>query len=91
MNGAFKKTMIISFVAYAIIALLILFSGGGDTASMIGLTGLLLGVVYFFFGLILCISPSSRDVGKGLLVSAGVIFLIGVSVCSLFNSNVNFH
>ena len=91
MNQAFKKTMIISFIVYAIIALLILLSGGRDTASMIGLTGLLLGIVYFFFGLILCISPSSRDVGKGLLASAGIIFLIGVSVCSLFNNNVNFH
>ncbi len=90
MHQAFKKTMIISFAAYALIALFILLQGQ-DTASMIGLTGLLLGVVYFFFGLVLCISPTSREVGKGLLVSAGIIFLIGVSVCSLFRSTVNFH
>ena len=91
MNQPFKKTLIISFAAYAMIALLILLQGGPDIASMTGLTGLLLGVVYFFFGLILCISPISSEVGKGLLVSAGIIFLIGVSVCSLFRSNVNFH
>lgn len=44
----------------------------------------------FLFGLIPYISPLCKDVSKGLLVSAGIIFLIGISVCSLFKSNVNF-
>ncbi|MEO6356852.1 MAG: hypothetical protein ABIU77_06200 [Ferruginibacter sp.] len=90
MKPAFKNTMIGCSAAYAVIALLILLTTK-EASTGIGLTGLLLGVVYFFFGLILCISPSSRNIGKGLLLSAGLVFLIGVSVCSIFPSNVNFH
>jgi len=91
MKQAFKKTIIASLIVYAFISSAILLGGGRDAMSMIGLTGLILGILFFFFGLILCIPKNSRDIGKGLLLSSGIIFLIGVSVCSLFQSQVNFH
>ena len=91
MKQAFKKTIIASLIVYAFISLAILFGGDRDAMSMIGLTGLILGLLFFFFGLIFCIGKNSRDIGKGLLLSSGIIFLIGVSVCSLFQSQINFH
>ncbi|MDN3658519.1 hypothetical protein QWZ08_22940 [Ferruginibacter paludis] len=90
MKPVLKNTLIGCSAAYAVIALLILLTTK-EAATGIGLTGLLLGVAYFFFGLILCIPSGSRDIGKGLLLSAGLVFLIGVSVCSIFPSNINFH
>jgi hypothetical protein len=91
MKQAFKKTTIASLIVYAFISLAILLGGGSDSMSMIGLTGLILGLLFFFFGLIFCIPINSRNIGKGLLLSSGLIFLIGVSVCSLFQSQINFH
>jgi len=91
MKQAFKKTIIASLIVYAAIAVAILSGGDRDAMAMIGLTGLILGFLFLFFGLILCIPKNSRDVGKGLLLSSGIIFLIGVSVCSVFQSHVNFH
>jgi hypothetical protein len=91
MNQAFKKTTVASLIIYAVISLAILLGGDRDAMAMIGLTGLILGCLFFFFGLILCIPKNRRDIGKGLLLSSGIIFLIGISVCSLFQSHVNFH
>jgi len=91
MKQTFKKTILISILIYGFIALAILVSGGRDTAANIGLTGLVLGVLFFFLGLLLCIPKQSREIGKALLLSAGLIFLVGVSVCSFFQSSINFH
>ncbi len=91
MTQAFKKTIIGSLISYAFISLIILVSNERDVMSMIGLTGLFLGVLFFFGGLILSIPKTTREIGKGLLLSSGIIFLIGVSVCSFFQSHTSFH
>ena len=36
----------------------------------------------FFVGLVLLIPSGTRETGGGMLVAAGVTFLIGLSVCS---------
>ncbi|MDB5275079.1 MAG: hypothetical protein JWR61_34 [Ferruginibacter sp.] len=90
MKPVLKNTLIGCSAAYAVLSLLILLTTK-DAATGIGLTGLILGILFFFFGLILCIPAGSRDIGKGLLLSAGLVFLIGVSVCSIFPGNMNFH
>lgn len=91
MKAVFKKTALVCVGIYAAIALLILLQNDRDSVSMVGLTGLLLGVLFFGIGIIVCIPTTSRPVGQALLLCAGIIFLIGVSVCSVFQPNMNFH
>jgi hypothetical protein len=83
MNKTKKTTLIICFSIYAVLILIILLTQHSDTAADIGLTGILLGLAYFLFGLISMVSKESRNVGAALLISAGIIFLIGFSVCSM--------
>jgi hypothetical protein len=77
-----KITFIICFSIYAALILIILATQGHDKSSDIGLVGILLGVAYFLFGIISMISKQTQNVGAALLISSGIIFLIGVSVCS---------
>jgi hypothetical protein len=86
-----KITLSICFSIYAIIILFILGSEQGyNRASDIGTTGFLLGVTYFFLSLILMIPKQTRKVGIAVLLSSGIIFLIGLSVCSRYPIKLNF-
>ncbi len=78
-----KITLAICFIVYAVLALIILATQGHDAPGFIGLTGVLLAVVYMVFGLIALISKESRNIGAALLISGGIIFLIGFSICSV--------
>ena len=82
MDIAKKITLLVCFSIYAVFILGILGNHDPEKASDIGLAGILLGVAYFFFGLVSMVSKQTRSVGSALLLSAGIIFLIGVSVCS---------
>ena len=84
-----KTTIIICASIFAFFALLILLSGERDAGTEIGLCALLLGILYFFVGIILCIPDASRQVGKAMLICSGIIFLIGIGLCSVYQ--VNFH
>ena len=80
----FKNTILFCLVAYAIISVGVFFYNTTEQMAMVGLFGLLLSLLYFFVGLILCFPESTRNVGKGLLLSAGIFFVIGLSVCSMY-------
>jgi len=85
MKAVFKKTALICFAIYGAIALLIMLQNDRDSVALVGLTGLLLGMLFFGVGVIVCIPVKSRPVGQALLICAGIIFLVGVSVCSVFS------
>jgi hypothetical protein len=82
-----KKTVVICLTIYAVLAIVVSVTSSAERLSGIGLVGLLLGVFYFVLGLVGCINKQSRGVGKAILLSAGIVLLIGVSVCSLFPFN----
>ena len=58
----------------------------GATFGMINLVGTAL---CFVSGIALCIPNNSREIGKGLLIASGVLFITGLSVCS--QSAFSFH
>jgi hypothetical protein len=55
---------------------------GAEWIPMVGLIGVELSVTYFFIGIVTCIPKQSRSFGQALLISAGVVFLIGLGFCS---------
>jgi hypothetical protein len=82
-----KKTVVICLAIYAVLAVVVSITSSAEKLSGIGLIGLLLGVFYFVLGLVGCINKQSREVGKAILLSAGIVLLIGISVCSIFPFN----
>ncbi len=85
MNREKKITLIICFSIYALVTLLIIINGGGrDMGTAIGMAGLGLGLVYLLISLLLLISEQTRKVGKAMLLSSGIIFLIGLGLCSVY-------
>lgn len=81
--------MIICFSVYALIILLIIANEPiRNVGTGIGLFGLVLGLVYFFISLILMIPKQTRTVAKAILLSAGIILLIGLGVCSQYPVSV---
>lgn len=87
----FKNTLLICFSIYGFIAVAFLLFGDNEKIPMIGLSGLLLSVAYLIIGIIACIPVSGRPLGKAMLLSAGIIVLIGLSVCTLNPLNINVH
>jgi hypothetical protein len=87
----FKTTLIACFSIYGFIALCFLLFGDHEKISMIGLTGLLLGILYCITGVVCCIPVNGRQVGKAMLLSGGIVLLIGLSVCTINPLNINVH
>ena len=87
----FKNTLIACFSIFVIIDIFLLIGGAQDKYPMLGLWGLVLSVVYFLIGIVVCIPIRTRQVGKAMLLSAGIILLIGLSVCTLNPANLNMH
>jgi hypothetical protein len=85
LNKEKKITIIICFSIYALIILLIITKWPTQIGTEIGFAGFLLGLVYFFISLFLMIPEQTRGVAKAVLLSAGIIFLIGLGVCSQFH------
>lgn len=87
----FRKTLIYCFSIYGFIALCLLLFGDKEKFSMIGLSGLLLAVGYFLIGVISIIFSGGRKVGQAMLLAAGIILLIGISICSIAPLTMNMH
>jgi len=85
LNKEKKITIIICFSIYALGILSITANWGVHIGSEIGLIGFLLGLIYFFISMLLMIPEHTRGVAKAVLLSAGIIFLIGLGVCSQFH------
>jgi uncharacterized membrane protein len=83
MNKVSKTTMLICSSVFGVIAIAILAGGGGDSGAFIGLTALLLSLIYLIVGIILAIIKESRNAGMGMLLTAGIMLLVGFTVCSI--------
>jgi|AraplaDrversion2_2_1032049.scaffolds.fasta_scaffold00579_33 hypothetical protein len=87
MNETFKKVLIAIGIPLGI---MLLFLAVPDGAILVGVLALLVPFVYLIAGVIL-IFTSRKKLGQVLLISGGIIFLVGFSVCSIMLSNMNFH
>jgi hypothetical protein len=87
MNETFKKVLIAIGIPLGI---MLLFLAVPDGFFMVGVLALLVPFVYLIAGVIL-IFTSRKKLGQVLLISGGIIFLVGFSVCSIMLSNMNFH
>jgi hypothetical protein len=88
--NSFWKTVLINIGAIVALALLIGLSNGRDAAMVFGLVAIIIAFVEFGLGLILLIPEHTRKYSKIMLAAAGIVFLIGASVCSIFPSHMNF-
>lgn len=90
MKPEFKKTFFISLLIAAVLSLLS-FSNGYNNSTFIimGLIFLAIGSLYFFGGFIALLIPATREVGKALVLSAGILLLIGISVCTGWPLKIN--
>jgi hypothetical protein len=82
-----KKTLLICLGIYAILAIVVSITSGAERLSIIGLVGILAAIFYGLVGLAMCLSKYTREIGKAVLLSAGIVLLIGVGVCSLYPIN----
>ena len=86
-----KITLTVCFSIYALIIILIgINERGRDIGTEIGMAGFFLGIAYFLISLLLLISEQTRKVGKAILLSSGIIFLVGLGVCSAYPIRFNF-
>jgi hypothetical protein len=53
-----------------------------DALDGVGIVLLLLSVLFLFLGLIFLLIKTLRNAGKKLLLAAGLMLLIGFSICS---------
>lgn len=88
MNKVFKTTMVICSAVFGVIAIAILAGGGGDSGALVGLAALILSFIYLVLGIILTIIKESRNAGMGMLLTAGIMLLVGFTVCSISISNI---
>jgi surface polysaccharide O-acyltransferase-like enzyme len=82
-----KMTVAICLGIYAVLAIVVAITSGAERGGIIGLFGILASIFYLLVGLAMCISKHTREVGKAILLSAGLVLLIGVGVCSLYPLN----
>ncbi|HEY0609406.1 MAG TPA: hypothetical protein VGD35_07110 [Chitinophaga sp.] len=87
MNETFKKVLIAIGIPLAI---MLMFLAVPDGAILVGVLALLVPFVYLIAGIIMLFT-TRKKLGQVLLISGGIIFLIGFSVCSIMLSNMNFH
>jgi uncharacterized membrane protein len=88
MNKVSKTTMLICSSVFGIIAIAILVSGEKDSGAFVGLAALLLSLIYLVLGIILIIIKESRNAGMGMLLTAGIMLLVGFTVCSMNMVNI---
>jgi hypothetical protein len=87
MNSFSKTIYACLFIYFAVIISAYVFNDSEKMAN-VGLAILLLSTLFFVLGIIAVIPKVLREIGKGLLVSAGVAFLIGLSICSVFQIKI---
>lgn len=88
MNKTFKEVLLYSLIPLAILLLVCL--SGNEGILMAGMLMLLVAGIYGFAGIVLIIARKEH-VGKVLLLSAGIILLIGFSTCGLMMNGMSFH
>lgn len=84
----FKNTIYICLIIYIVVAVLAFVYNDSEKMANVGLAILLLSILFFILGVVAVIPKQIRDIGKGLLVCAGVAFLIGLSICSVYQIKI---
>jgi hypothetical protein len=79
----FKKTIIVCGSIFIIVELVLLLSHNAEGGFNIAIASLLLSAACLIIGGFLCFSKKTNDIGKAMLICAGVMFLIGFSICSV--------
>lgn len=87
----FWKAVLINIVAIVALALLIGLSNAPDVSTVFGLVAIIVSVLELALGVFLLMFARTRGSAQIMLAAAGIIFLIGTSVCSIFPSHFNMH
>lgn len=80
---------VLLFTGIPLFIFLLICLGGEDGIMAAGLLSLFLVGGYLFVGLILVIAGQSH-IGKVMLLSAGIILLVGLSTCGIIVSGLSF-
>lgn len=86
MNEFFKKVLLFTLIPLGIFLLMCVTSDEG--MIMAGLLALAVVGGYFIIGLILIIANKNL-IGKAMLLSSGIILLIGLSTCGIILSGLS--
>ncbi len=91
MNKKLLTTILVCIGIPLVLYLVGSIGSGSFDPSGLGVSFFLAGALYFIPGLIISLirNPSSRDIGKGMLLASALLILVGFSVCSM--SSINFH
>jgi hypothetical protein len=84
----YKTSITVCMILFIVAAFCQLLYTSTEKMANVGMWALILAVIYFFAGIILCIPKISRQFGQGMLVSAGLCFLIGLGICSFFQVKI---
>ncbi|WP_142685668.1 hypothetical protein [Chitinophaga polysaccharea] len=85
MNEFFKNVLLFTLIPLAILLLMCMSDEG---IVMAGILALVLVGGYFIVGLILIIA-NKNQIGKAMLLSSGIILLIGLSMCGIALSGIS--
>lgn len=86
MNKFFRDVLLFTLIPLGIF--LLMCATGDDGIVMAGLLAMALVGGYFILGLILIIA-NKNQVGKAMLLSSGIILLIGLSTCGIILSGLS--
>lgn len=75
-------TIIITIALVEVLAFFVAFSPREFDLASFGLINLLFTFLAFIVGLISILVNKTSEVAKGILIASGIMFIIGVSVCS---------
>jgi cytochrome bd-type quinol oxidase subunit 2 len=87
----FWKGVLLNISGVVVLALLAALANARDASMVFGLVTILISVVELVLGLFLLLFPAARKAAQIILAGCGIIFLIGLSVCSIFPNHFNFH
>jgi hypothetical protein len=88
MNKTFKDLLLVTLIPMGIFLLVCI--TGDEGIILAGILSILLVVAYFIIGLILLLQKNDHW-GKVLLLSAGIVLLVGLSTCGVMLNGLSFH
>ncbi|PSL48773.1 hypothetical protein CLV51_101101 [Chitinophaga niastensis] len=88
MNKTFKDLLLVTLIPLGVFLIACL--SGSEGIIMAGILSMLLVGAYFITGLILLILKNNHW-GKVLLLSAGIVLLVGLSTCGIMMNGMSFH
>ncbi|TWF44178.1 hypothetical protein FHW36_10196 [Chitinophaga polysaccharea] len=88
MNKTFKDLLIATLIPLGL--MLVMCITGDEGILLAGIAMLLCAGAYVLIGII-CLLSANTHWGKVLMLSAGIILLVGFSTCGLIMNGMNFH